>query len=305
MTYGFGVDKYPMLARILFLLLTLSAGPARAVGVLDVIGRCSLLISKSGIAEGVPIEVFHADYAKAGFSPQSGGQGEAGLYQSKYDPSKSVFMKSFTGENPYKDLKKEIQFLQANQDLEGIPKLYGWIKEPPSIILEDVGGVDVRELINASTDKTSLRSMLYSLSEGAKILESLHARGYVHGDVKPNNIVMGTSGDVFVVDFSGHLKVGDRIPLDFLSTERYRAPEQMYLKKVTVQTDVYAMGKSLYDIVLSDLELFRQGKETAFTDQQRNALSDLVVNATRADPNLRPSMKEFRESLSRFMENLD
>jgi serine/threonine-protein kinase len=81
----------------------------------------------------------------------------------------------------------------------------------------------------------------------AAALAAAHARGIVHRDVKPSN-VMVTSGGVKLVDFGISATVGeaDRIGGEVIGTPAYLAPERLGGSPVRPATDVYAMGLLLY-----------------------------------------------------------
>jgi serine/threonine-protein kinase len=81
-----------------------------------------------------------------------------------------------------------------------------------------------------------------------------HARGVLHRDVKPQNMLIGTNGVLKVVDF-GIAKVigGDAslatMPGDILGTPAYMAPEQVNGSPPAPATDVYALGTMLYELL--------------------------------------------------------
>ncbi len=79
----------------------------------------------------------------------------------------------------------------------------------------------------------------------AQGLKAMHALGWVHCDIKPNNILRNDKGDVKIIDFGQSARIGttkERIQ----GTPDYIAPEQVHRKPVDVQTDVYNLGATLY-----------------------------------------------------------
>ncbi len=77
-------------------------------------------------------------------------------------------------------------------------------------------------------------------------LAHLHERGFVHRDVKPENLIVDESGTARLIDFdlsgpedepTGRLRLG---------TIAYIAPEQVRGEKVTPASDLYAAGVILY-----------------------------------------------------------
>ena len=137
----------------------------------------------------------------------------------------------------------------------------------------------------------------------AQALDSLHAMGYVHCDLKPNNILVGPRGEVKVIDLGQAVKVGTKKTRN-QGTPDYIAPEQVKLAAVTIRTDVYNFGATMYwGLTRRKLPtLFTAGKkDNSFvltdsipTPQDLNpqvppALSQLVMECVRTSPSKRPN----------------
>ena len=95
------------------------------------------------------------------------------------------------------------------------------------------------------------------LDQVARALDAAHARGLVHRDVKPGNILLappvidGDPEHVYLVDFGlARSESDDRSiggPGSFLGTPRYAAPEQVAGRPVDGRADGYALGCVLYE----------------------------------------------------------
>lgn len=83
------------------------------------------------------------------------------------------------------------------------------------------------------------------VQEVAWALAHAHARGVVHRDVKPDNILLDRDGDrAMVTDFGIAHTVGRNTPVDgvALGTPAYMSPEQGAGAEATAQSDLYALG---------------------------------------------------------------
>ncbi len=79
-------------------------------------------------------------------------------------------------------------------------------------------------------------------------LEHAHARGVVHGDITPSNIMVSTSRAVKITDF-GLAKTRERAlatTTTIRGTPPYMAPEQIHGKGMSARSDLYALACTLY-----------------------------------------------------------
>jgi serine/threonine-protein kinase len=76
-------------------------------------------------------------------------------------------------------------------------------------------------------------------------LRAMHQMGYVHCDIKPNNILRSEDGKVKVIDYGQSCKIGT-VKERIQGTPDYIAPEQVARRPVTIQTDVFNLGATLY-----------------------------------------------------------
>ena len=96
--------------------------------------------------------------------------------------------------------------------------------------------------------------------------DAAHARGLVHRDVKPSNVLLDAQEHVYLADFGLSRYLDDAAlplgPAKSLGTADYVAPEQIRGKEVDGRADVYALGCMLYECLAGEPP-FRRGSDAA------------------------------------------
>jgi serine/threonine-protein kinase len=108
------------------------------------------------------------------------------------------------------------------------------------LIMEYVDGVAV--------DKNPPKSMLDAVDifrQVAKGLAFMHERGFVHADMKPNNIVVEEGNRARIIDLGQSCPAGTVKPR-IQGTPDYIAPEQVHRRPITPRTDIYNLGATMY-----------------------------------------------------------
>jgi serine/threonine protein kinase len=91
-------------------------------------------------------------------------------------------------------------------------------------------------------------ALLWPLLEG---LQQVHEAGFLHRDIKPTNVFIGTEGKPTLIDFgaSRAAMVGRTVDLTAIFTPGYAAPEQFTSAKQGPWTDIYGLAATLYHAI--------------------------------------------------------
>ena len=118
----------------------------------------------------------------------------------------------------------------------------------PFLVMELVTGEDFAQKLarEGHIDERSALRMALDVADG---LSALHREGLVHGDIKPDNIVLDRDGNAKLVDFglSGIRRRDSRGTL--LGTPYYIAPELIRGAADTHRSDLYSLGATLYHLL--------------------------------------------------------
>jgi serine/threonine-protein kinase len=91
----------------------------------------------------------------------------------------------------------------------------------------------------------SLGDILLVFRMVATAINAMHQAGFVHCDIKPNNILMGKDGAIRIIDLGQSCKIG-AIKTRIQGTPDYIAPEQVQRKHLSHRTDIFNLGATMY-----------------------------------------------------------
>ena len=160
---------------------------------------------------------------------------------------------------------------------------------------------DGKTLEESST--LSLGDVLLVLRLVATGLNAMHQAGFVHCDIKPNNILIGKAGAIKIIDLGQSCPIGT-IKTRIQGTPDYIAPEQVRRRTLGPRTDIFNLGATMYWALtgknvptlipkkIKTVGLYEPQKCFAPHELKRQipiGVSKLVMDCVKEDPAERPA----------------
>jgi len=136
----------------------------------------------------------------------------------------------------------------ASLDNPNIVRVFslGQEKDQPYIVMELIAGGGMEKQFSADKPLDEVRA-LEIITGVARALRAANEIGLIHGDVKPENIMLSDKGRPKLVDFGIARFGGGKIAEgDALGTPYYVAPEQVEKGSVDRRADIYSLGATMY-----------------------------------------------------------
>lgn len=178
----------------------------------------------------------------------------------------------------------------------------------PHLVLEYVEGESLPE------KRMKIEDACRIINDVARAIEYAHSQLVIHGDIKPQNILLKRIGRFYeakITDF-GLAVAATRSSIKGL-TPQYSAPEQLE-GEVSEKTDVYQLGLLLYIMLTGfnpfDGKTYAEVRERVMNfmpeppskyNRDAEGLDELVMRCLSKNPEERPSVREFRETVYEFM----
>ena len=152
-----------------------------------------------------------------------------------------------------------------------------------------VEGSDLKTLLKAEKELEPARAVAIC-SQVAGALDAAHARGLVHRDVKPSNVLLDAQEHVYLADFGLTRRLAEQgIPgehgLSF-GTPAYVAPEQIRGDDVDGRADLYSLGCLLYECLTGQAPFSRASELAVLWSH----LEEPPPKPTSARPELAPAL---------------
>ncbi|WKU03977.1 serine/threonine-protein kinase [Micromonospora sp. HUAS LYJ1] len=147
------------------------------------------------------------------------------------------------------DMEREADLLKELSEVRGIPD---WLDQGDLdgtyfIAMRKVEGDTLKDYAEKGNSPMEVSTAVSLVAQLSEILADIHDLGYVHRDVKPENAMIDSFGNVHLIDLGSMLKVG-KAPETQAGTNRYAAPEQVHLLPVATSADVFPLGCMLAEM---------------------------------------------------------
>ncbi len=145
--------------------------------------------------------------------------------------------------------KKRIENLRALKHPHVVELLNSKISEEFGYIMMDATEtIRLRDVID-KYGSTSPKQALTITKDIALALELCHAQKHFHGEVRPSNIFISSTGEVQVRNFFLFEKNQDYILNLLKRRAEYVSPEMISFENISFQTDIYSLGIILYEML--------------------------------------------------------
>lgn len=172
------------------------------------------------------------------------------------------------------------------------------------IVLEYVEGCTLKEMIR-NQGAMNPRQVVAIAGQLLDALGHAHHFGIIHRDIKPQNVIMTPKGKAKLADF-GIARDADSSTVTFAGTNvlgsvHYISPEQAKGEVVTVESDLYSLGITIYEMLTGSVPFggdnsvsiaLKHLQEPMIPPAQicrhiSSAFNDVVLKATAKDPAMR------------------
>lgn len=161
----------------------------------------------------------------------------------------------------------------------------GVVEDHVMMVVELVEGDDLFKHMHRTTPPTPMtyEEVLRIGIQLCRVVYYMHKQGMIHRDLKPANIILQKDGSIKLIDF-GLTRALDDIAIrqtQVRGTPAYMSPEQQDGKELTVASDVYQIGATLFELLTTELPFKRQIQRTE---------EQWVLSPDRFDPSIQEEL---------------
>ena len=161
---------------------------------------------------------------------------------------------------------------------------YGIADGMPYIAMELVAGGSLDQLMKNAGASIDIPRVMKICEQVAQALRCAADQGLVHGDVKPENVLLDANGNAKLVDFG--LAAMQKDTNEIWGTPYYIAPEKVKKEPVDYRADMYSLGGTIYH-ALTGVAPF-EGEDAAAVVRKR--FEDTPVPPSTIRPDISPQI---------------
>lgn len=199
---------------------------------------------------------------------------------------------------------KVVPVLRGSGEIANFYETRKGLKALHYLAMDYIDSVDVRAMLYDPCTPAS--SKLEFFARVTEPLEKFHAAGYVHNDVKPENLAYSPgTGQAVLLDLGLARPIGSVCSNEFIvGTVEYMAPEQIHNLPVDPRTDIFAVGVMLYEtfnygaMPFSGLQRYNLPPPFVSPKSIILGIDEIAFKCIKADPDRRyQSMGELRKAI--------
>lgn len=163
------------------------------------------------------------------------------------------------------------------------------------LVTEFVDGADAAKLADAQGGKLPLADAVAIISQMLAALSHAHAQGYIHRDIKDQNILVSGSGTNLTAkltdfglakSFAQSGMSGVTMAGEMAGTLAYMPPEQLKnFRDVRPQSDIYALGMTAYSLLTGKVAL-NIGRKTSMAETIKAIFEQPTIPLAQRNPSL-------------------
>jgi serine/threonine protein kinase len=147
----------------------------------------------------------------------------------------------------------EVQLISKLEHPHIVPIYHYWQDEMGAfLVMRHISGGSLRQVMDVQGSLSLIQTQRI-MRQICDALAVSHEKGIIHRDIKPENILIDTQGNAYLSDFgiAKNLHTDDDITAtdSIIGSWKYLSPEQIQSQHISPQTDMYALGVMLYEML--------------------------------------------------------
>ncbi len=168
--------------------------------------------------------------------------------------------------------------------------------EIPHLVMPRLQGASLQQAIER-VGRLVVPQALWLTRQIAQALQHLHVLGWVHGDVKPANIIVSKHGHATLIDLGSTMRFDESLFVDnrpFVGSMAYVAPELLTSTNQTQPAcDIYSLGVTLYQMLAGRLPFI-----------EHDAARLVEAHLRKVPPQLQAQFRDIPDEVAEFVQRM-